>query len=661
MAYHDFAENSQQNDRIKRSSMWPQPGTDASKLLTTNNHVIISADIISFPSFSIFYNQWISNGNTTLNKPIFIPEFEVACGIDIQKYNILKILNTDSGNDYKPILSAIKTYGNWVWLTNDSLKADRIIAASKEVGSYLRVYRLDRDGKLRNHISPDKRKMAITNTPFELSETTAPLQRVKRYDNRKYRMGDIVFNSQKEPIKLSNEYISNPQSITYYTDKPGVHAKIFEPQFLTVSYFERKIRRMLENPIHIDGICWPIDVLTNASGEFVGALVKEAKGVQLKQLMSQQGLSECFPGWNRLDLTHLVKVVLDKIACLHDANILLGILNPNAIFVEDRDHVFFAEMDTYQIEGYPVLSHNKVMQAPELQDQKEELQLFTKQQDYYEVALLTFMLLMPGKFPYNKGKNKDISESIKKMNFAFRYGKSGEEHGARESFGLWRFVWSHLGNEMKQAFYYTFQSDQLYSAPEQRRDARFWRKKVGDLEQSLISPYDEESLQVFPRTYKRYSWTKTIRCEKCGIDHPVFYYRYPEKKICNSCLGKPSSTYFVCKSCGKSFYYDFGTLFKYQKLVETKSFSMPTHCPYCRADKQRCIDCGELVPSYRINKDGRCPDCAQNARNRIVQRYYGICGHEIALTQGEVDFYMSKFGNLPRKCKNCRERQRRGY
>ena len=143
-------------------------------------------------------------------------------------------------------------------------------------------------------------------------------------------------------------------------------------------------------------------------------------------------------------------------------------------------------MDTYQIEGYPILSYERVMQAPELQDTSEGMRLYTKQQDNYEIALLVFMLLMPGKFPYNKGNNKSISESVKNMSFAFRYGKRNEEHGAKEYFGLWRFAWSHLGYELKQAFYYTFQNGQAFSTPERRRDARFWQKKVEELEKAVL-------------------------------------------------------------------------------------------------------------------------------------------------------------------------------
>ncbi len=130
-----------------------------------------------------------------------------------------------------------------------------------------------------------------------------------------------------------------------------------------------------------------------------------------------------------------------------------------------------------------------------------------------------------------------------------------------------------------------------------------------------------------------------------------YYYRYPAKKICNSCLGQPSDTHFECRTCHRTYYYDFSTLFKYERLVEQRNFSMPTHCPYCRMDKEQCKGlCGKMVPSYRLNKDGLCPDCAKVLRNRIVKRYPCCdCGKMIELTQGQVDSFNEKSYSLPKR------------
>lgn len=648
-------------------NVWPPYGSDAVTILNVDCQVMIAADILDTTGFQIFYRQWEMNTDLEEGKKIFISNMDFEKTGYSSVYRNMEILLRNQCDDYISLFRYLKGKGNWMLLTNDEEKKQNVIKEAKEAGIYIRVYGLDQTGRLKScgvskSQAQESRNMLSPIQAFTLPNQISPIKKAEKIVEYVPGRGDAAYTSSGKPVKLGEEFFSNPQSITYQTDKQGFQAKIYQRQWLSISYFEEKAKKMLEKPVRFEGVCWPTDLLYNTKGEFIGILVPAAEGFQLKQqLMSQQGVEENFPDWNRRDLTHLVKVILDKIVYLQDRNILFGLVNPGAIFVKDADHVYFVEMDTYQIEGYPILSYEKAMQAPELQDVSEGMRLYTKQQDNYEIALLVFMLLMLGKFPYNKGNNKDISESIKKMNFAFRYGKQGEEHGAREYFGVWRFVWSHLGNDLKQSFYYTFQYGQAFSTPEKRKNARFWQKKISELERELDDPYDKESLRIFPRTFKRFSGTKTIRCAKCGIDHPDFYYKYPEKKICNSCLGQPSGTHFVCKSCGKSFYYDFGTLFKYEKLVETKDFSMPTHCPYCRSDKQKCVSCGKLVPVFRINNKGMCIDCAKDARERIAIRYSCRCGRTIELTQGEYDFHMKKFGHLPRRCKQCKDSRRRGY
>lgn len=656
------------NNRNIKASTWPVPGSSASDILKTGHHVMIATDLFVTTGFQMFYQEWVLNSAVGEEKQIFISSLELKDLTHPSIFKGMEVLKYSECDDYASFLRHVKGMGSWIFLTGNEMKAGEIIKASREANIYLRVYRLDQEGKLRNCRLPERKrenefKDATSYVDaFLLPNQMLPIKKIGRRVQNVPKKGDIIYTSRKQGIRLEDEFSSNPQSITYQTNSREIQAKIYQNPWLTISYFEDKVKRMLEKPLQCEGICWPIDLLYNIEGEFIGILVPKAEGYQLKQqLMSQQGLEQNFPEWDRRNLTHLTKVILDKIIYLQDRNILFGLVNPSAIFVKDENHVYFTDMDTYQIEGYPILSYERVMQAPELQDVNEGMRLYTKQQDNYEIALLVFMLLMPGKFPYNKGKNRNISESIQNMDFAFRYGKQGEEHGAREYFGLWRFAWSHLGNDLRQAFYYTFQYKQAFSIPEKRRNARFWQKKVRELEQELSDPYDKESLRIFPRTFKRFSGTKTIQCVKCGIEHPIFYYKYPEKRICNSCLGKPSQTHFICKSCGKSFYYDFGTLFKYENLVETKDFSMPTHCPYCRSDKRKCVSCGKLVPAYRINDKGMCFDCVQVTRNQIAKRYFCRCGREIALTQGEVDFHMNRFGRLPRQCKQCKESQRNRY
>lgn len=640
---------------------WPSSGTGAQDLLKMSYYILIDGEITNQNAFQAFYIDWIRN-DVLSEKNMFVLNLRSEKSTVSANWQGIRLLQYAKYEDCIPEIKA--KGGAWIYITQNAQKAETICEIFKMARVLVRVYQMDQEGKLQNYRRQYKEKKSTYRTlegAFELTSNLCEVTSVAGISGSVPTKMDYVYDSQQRMIQLKNEFISNPQSITYETSLDGLQAKIYQKQWLQISYFKDKVQKMLEKPINVEGICWPKDFLYDEQKKFVGILVPKSEGYQLKQdLMSQTGIQTNFPNWDRKDLTHLVRVILEKIVYLQNRNVIFGLLNTSAIFVKDIDHVYFADMDSYQIEGYPILTHERVLQAPELQNEDTSLRLYTKQQDNYEIALLVFMLLMPGKFPYNKGNNADISKSIEKKMFAFRYGEGGKvEHGAREYFGLWRFVWSHLGNDLKKAFYFTFQNGQAYSLPEQRKYANFWLNKVKALEEELKNPYDRESLKIFPRTFKRYSGMKTIRCQKCQIDHPDFYYKYPEKQICNSCLGKPSETHFECKSCHKIYYYDYLTLFKYEKLAKTKGFSMPTHCPYCRSDRELCKGgCNKTVPLYRLNKYGKCPECAA----KIVRRYQcRDCRKWIELTQSQVDFYREKSLNLPVRCEKCRRERNNGY
>lgn len=678
------------NDRNSETSkyVWPRSGMGAGEILGMPHHVMIDGKLFTEKGIVNFLN----GSYQILVKSASCIHVQFMDAVAARTVENLMIVKAGVYSSFDACCMEMKRVGGtWIYITNNNENAEKIREAAHKCRVYVRVYGLDDDGLLLNYrpqtgiVCRDKvsdgrranRNVSTVNDgtrretgnrtiegAFRLTQQICAIKRTSYQGVSVPSKMDYVFDSHRQRIQLLEEFISNPQSITYNTSLAGMQAKIYQKSWLQLSYFEDKAGKMISNPVEMDGICWPKDMLYDENGAFVGILVPQTEGFQLKQdLMSQTGLKNHFPDWDRRDLTHLTVVILEKIVYLQKRNVIFGLINPGAIFVKDKDHVYFAEMDTYQIEGYPILSYERVMQAPELQDAENELRLYSKQQDNYGIALLIFMILMPGKFPYNKGKHKNISDSIKEMAFAFNYGKKqGTEHGVREYFGLWRFVWSHLGNDLKQAFYYTFQKGQPYSAPAARKNASFWLNRVKNLESELEHPYDEESCKLFPRTFKRYSGTETIQCVKCGIEHPTFYYRYPEKKICNSCLGQPSDTHFECRTCHRTYYYDFSTLFKYERLVEQRNFSMPTHCPYCRMDKEKCKGpCGKIVPSYRLNKDGLCPDCASLVRNRIVKRYPCCgCGKMIELTQGQIDSFNERSYSLPKRCKQCKEKQRNG-
>ena len=144
-----------------------------------------------------------------------------------------------------------------------------------------------------------------------------------------------------------------------------------------------------------------------------------------------------------------------------------------------------------------------------------------------------------------------MAQSIANMRFPFSWsGQPGNRDVDRPS-GRWRFVWSHLGS-LKGDFYNTFMCGKEFNAPEKRKSARFWLHDVRSLRKDLEHPYDMESLELFPKTFKRDAKIQFFKCQYCGVEYPKFYFyrKYFDTpyRICNSCLNTPSDKYFECIS-----------------------------------------------------------------------------------------------------------------
>lgn len=291
------------NEKVSnKTNPWPIPGANAVDILKANYYVMIASDLFRIPGFQIFYQEWVRNTESGNNKQIYIPSLELNNVSIPSSYSGLKILRFTGCDDYTSFFKYLKRMGNWLFLTGDVTKTESIIKISKEIGMHLRVYRLDQNGKLKNCNIYGKNKQHVSGKAvvhadsFDLPKQITTISKVVRKTQNVPQKGDVVYTSENSFIRLGNEFLSNPYSITYQTDRQGIQAKIYTVPWLTTSYFYDKVKRMLEKPIQCEGICWPLDLVHDAYGDFVGILVSETKGFQLKQqLMSQQGLEKISP------------------------------------------------------------------------------------------------------------------------------------------------------------------------------------------------------------------------------------------------------------------------------------------------------------------------------------------------------------------------------
>ena len=637
---------------------WPQYGADPSVLFNNRQiKVIAEADIMCTKGFLTFAQVWHTcNQSCKTKRLIFVPDFEyniVPTKILISLHALLPDKELTSlqfgAKDYESLFSHQSVQGPVVFLSGSIDKAKKVKSIAFTACKELRYFTLDDEGRLSNFTDTPQNYSTKITIPIEdrflVAATITPSHVAKNPLKSPIIKGALVYDDQGNAVKLIQEFMSNATSITYRTDRLGIFAKIYVPDVLRTSYFEDKTCLMLQKIINRKGIGWPISMLHDASGCFIGSLIPEADGIPLMQsVLGEEQLKRYFPSWNKKDLCDLTICILNHIIFLQDRNIFFGCINPQSIFVKDKNHVYFVDMDCYQIEGYPCTSQNITFQPPELQLSGIYKRLYTQETENYEIAELVFMLLMPGKTPYAKEKNADMAQSIANMKFPFSWsGQPGNKEIDRPS-GRWRFVWSHLGH-LKGDFYNTFMRGKPYNAPEKRKNAYFWLNEVNKLRRQLENPYDPESLQLFPKTFKRDAKTRFYKCQYCGVEYPEFYFYHKyfntPYRICNSCLNTKSEKSFNCIST-----YHVGTDRKFFYSQKMAIFHQLATAQNPDWHKQKyCRECKHI--RIQIYKELRCVNC----------------GHTFHFTFGQKEDYDNRFGidswSFPKYCQECQKNKKR--
>lgn len=189
---------------------------------------------------------------------------------------------------------------------------------------------------------------------------------------------------------------------------------------------KEKLYFMMKNPPKqdiLDQIAWPLDILMDAGGSFVGFVMSELLiNAELKDVYK-------YPLDENLKLTNKQKIIIAINICrviseVHNLGYVFGDFNPKNVGVNLKNgNVAFLDTDSYHItnQSKSITYRCKVCMdgyvAPELIQKTKgtdfanaPLPTFTKETDYFALAIHIFKLLMNGFTPYNGiPKHKSIS------------------------------------------------------------------------------------------------------------------------------------------------------------------------------------------------------------------------------------------------------------
>jgi hypothetical protein len=331
----------------------------------------------------------------------------------------------------------------------------------------------------------------------------------------------------------------------------------------------------------------------------------------------------------------------------------MGCINPAAIRVISKDEVYFVDTDNYQVEGFPTLVYNVSFTPPEFQGRK--LYLAAKENENFAVAMLVFMLMMPGKTPYSVEQAKNPADAVASKQFCF---SNGAVYGMPS---MWRFMWSHL-YVFWGPFYHTFQKNGKYENPADRPTAARWLDTVRYYKKKLEEGEDPESLKLYPRVFHRKPGETFYTCRVCGVPHPEHYFdrRYfGDFRICNSCIDKRSNVSFTCRGCNRTFFYSNRTAMFHASMKKNDSeWKDQKYCRDCKSKTIPCKKCGKETP-YHYLRNGVCPDCIQQMRNMVYGRAVcKDCRQYFDITVADHENSLIRGFNDPVRCRSCRERRK---
>ena len=460
---------------------------------------------------------------------------------------------------------------------------------------------------------PENERFKVVDTITEIKGEITVTEQPKEGDILISKRGTLVKN-----IKLYEAISSGGEGTIYATNFVDGVAKIYKQGKIDKAKY-KKIELMISKNLKCEGVCFPIASLFNKKGEFVGYLMKKAKGEILQKcLLTPQLLIKYFPDWKKLDVVKLSLTILKKIKYLHDRNIILGDINPNNILVVSPEEVYFVDTDSYQIEGYPCPVGTIRFTAPEIQRKRFDTFLRTIGNERFAVATLLFMIMLNGKSPYSLQGGESQIDNIINGDFPYAFG---EKKNGKAPDGMWRYVWSHLSWEMKKAFYETFKKGEKYYAENNRLSDEEWidsferYAEILSDENGQFLTKDSMSAELFPTRLKKDANANYVKCKICGME---VYDKKTENGYCRECLKK--GEIYKCKCCGKEMFYT-----NYQKYIN------------------------------KAPKRDLCHECNNSTYTSVR---CSVCNSSFNITYGEKEYYDKNNLCLPKKCPTCRIQKR---
>lgn len=358
--------------------------------------------------------------------------------------------------------------------------------------------------------------------------------------------GEYVYTFKgRKCIQLIDFISAGGEGSIYTTSESGVVAKIYFKQRITQNRKDKLIL-MTQNQPNIKNVCWPIDLLTNESGEFIGYIMAQALGNDMAKTIFK---GRCGT-YNRLQLVKILINIFEIISQLHRNNILLGDINGGNILIQSPEEIYFVDTDSYQIEGYPCPVGTELFTPPEIfkadNSEKKDFSSFLRTfgDERYALGVLAFLTVIPGATPYPMVEGK--------FQNGFRFPQNGKKAEGKLTYNC---IWSYIHRQVKQLFWKVFdEGNRDVTVDKWIEVLKLYKDDIGD---------DEIKNQIFIKTYKDARGDTFVSdrvCPRCSMPLNITVDEYNRKAAsgkevwCKACTLKRNhmnnlTRFMYCSGC----------------------------------------------------------------------------------------------------------------
>ena len=342
-----------------------------------------------------------------------------------------------------------------------------------------------------------------------------------------------VYDHAGNPRELGNEVARGGEGRIYKLKNQSsirLLVKIYHDR-KKAEKLEPKIEQMVKvsKNIERDWIAWPLVMVYDRIGSFIGYVMKEKPGKILNNVMSPQIRNNNFQKWDRRKAVKTALELCNNLSFLHQNGIVIGDLNPRNILVNQKGAVALIDCDSYQFNVNGNIFYCDVItpecSPPELIiSQNSSRNIRSIEHDNFSAAVLLFQLFMDGRNPFDHVGGDAPAKNI--IDGKFPYGSRFEldenanltdikidRPKANIPPGDWYKKWKGLPFIVKGAFIDTFMRG--HKKPNKRTTLSSWISVLSSYEYMLKKGWVPTGWEIDDNMVKReYKGKKYLSIDK---------------------------------------------------------------------------------------------------------------------------------------------------